>query len=92
MMEGIDLPSVYTTIGQVLGTPAVLALFYLFNKQKEQAKELEAIKLEFNAVKTDNNEMKKSLSSICENVAFMRGLMEGQAERAGTSIPTKEKS
>ena len=41
-MEGIDLTSIYTTIGGVLGTPAAIAFFYLWNKVKELEKRLDA--------------------------------------------------
>ena len=63
-MEGIDLTSLYTTIGGVLGTPAALAFFWLWNKVKELEKRLNEGNTRFDKMDAELKEINKSLGII----------------------------
>lgn len=70
-MEGLDLTSVYTTIGGVLGTPAALAFFWLWNKVKELEKRLDQGETRFDKMDTELKEINKSLNIIIGKVDTM---------------------
>lgn len=70
-MEGLDLTSLYTTIGGVLGTPAALAFFWLWNKVKELEKRLDQGETRFDKMDTELKEINKSLNIIIGKVDTM---------------------
>lgn len=70
-MEGFDLTSLYTTIGGVLGTPAALAFFWLWNKVKELEKRLDQGETRFDKMDTELKEINKSLNIIIGKVDTM---------------------
>lgn len=67
-MESIDITSVYTTIGGVLGTPAALAFFWLWNKVKELEKRLDQGETRFDRMDAELKEINKSLGVIIGKV------------------------
>lgn len=71
MVEGLDLTSLYTTIGGVLGTPAAIAFFYLWNKVKELEKRLDAGQTRFDRMDAELKEINKSLNIIIGKVDTM---------------------
>lgn len=70
-MEGLDLTSLYTTIGGVLGTPAAIAFFYLWNKVKELEKRLDAGQTRFDRMDAELKEINRSLNIIIGKVDTM---------------------
>lgn len=70
-MEGIDVGSVYTTVGQVLGTPAALCLFWVISKIKE-------LQTKVKILEKENASFKECLTNIRVDVSWMRGNMEGK--------------
>lgn len=70
-MEGLDLTSIYTTIGGVLGTPSALAFFWLWNKVKELEKRLDEGNSRFNRMDDELKEINKSLNIIIGKVDTM---------------------
>ena len=70
-MESLDLTSLYTTIGGVLGTPAALAFFWLWNKVKELEKRLDEGNSRFNRMDDELKEINKSLNIIIGKVDTM---------------------
>lgn len=63
-MPDLDLTSLYTTIGGVLGTPAALAFFWLWNKVKELEKRLNEGSSRFERIEKElkeNNGMLREL-------------------------------
>ena len=70
-MEGVDLTSLYTTIGGVLGTPAALAFFWLWNKVKELEKRLNEGNTRFDKMEADLKEINKALGILIGKVDTM---------------------
>lgn len=70
-MEGIDLTYIYTTIGGVLGTPAALAFFWLWNKVKELEKRLNEGASRFDRMDAELKSINKGLSSLNTKVDMM---------------------
>jgi hypothetical protein len=70
-MEGVDVGSVYTTVGQVLGTPAALCLFWVISKIKE-------LQTKVKILEKENASFKECLTNIRVDVSWMRGNMEGK--------------
>lgn len=70
-MEGVDVGSVYTTVGQVLGTPAALCLFWVISKIKE-------LQTKVKILEKENVSFKECLTNIRVDVSWMRGNMEGK--------------
>lgn len=68
-MNDINLSDIYTTVGNVLGTPVALAFFWVINKVKELNMKVEILEKE-NAV------FKQTLSDIRSDVSFIRGRLE----------------
>lgn len=68
-MNDINLSDIYTTVGNVLGTPVALAFFWVVNKVKELTIKVEMLEKE-NAV------FKQTLSDIRSDVSFIRGKLE----------------
>lgn len=70
-MEGVDVGSVYTTVGQILGTPAALCLFWVISKIKE-------LQTKVKILEKENASFKECLTNIRVDVSWMRGNMEGK--------------
>ena len=68
-MNDINLSDIYTTVGNVLGTPVALAFFWVVNKVKELNVKVQMLEME-NAV------FKQTLSDIRSDVSFIRGKLE----------------
>lgn len=75
-MEGVDVGSVYTTVGQVLGTPAALCLFWVISKIKE-------LQTKVKILEKENASFKECLTNIRVDVSWMRGNMEGKESNDG---------
>lgn len=73
-MEGIDVTSVYTTIGSILGTPAALLMFWVVSKLKELQGKVKMLERE-------NASIKECLTKIRVDVSWMRGNMEGKESK-----------
>ncbi len=69
MEPGIDLSTVYTTVGNVLGTPAALLCFWLVSKIKE-------LSVKVKMLEKENSVFKQTLSDIRSDVSFIRGKLE----------------
>lgn len=67
--QGIDLTAVYTTVGNVLGTPAALLCFWLVSKIKE-------LSVKVKILEKENSVFKQTLSDIRSDVSFIRGKLE----------------
>ena len=68
-MNDTNLSDIYTTVGNVLGTPVALAFFWVVNKVKELNVKVQMLEME-NAV------FKQTLSDIRSDVSFIRGKLE----------------
>jgi len=75
-MEGVDVGSVYTTVGQMLGTPAALCLFWVISKIKE-------LQTKVKILEKENASFKECLTNIRVDVSWMRGNMEGKETKDG---------
>lgn len=75
-MESVDVGSVYTTVGQVLGTPAALCLFWVISKIKE-------LQTKVKILEKENASFKECLTNIRVDVSWMRGNMEGKETKDG---------
>lgn len=69
MPEGLDLASAYQAIGQVLGTPAVLLLFWVVSQIKE-------LKAKIKILERENSSIKITIGDIRSDVSFIRGVLE----------------
>lgn len=67
----MDNLSVFGDIGNVLGYPAMLLIFWLYMKIKDMQKRLDDGDLRF-------KDFEKSLGKIKDDVSFIRGYLEGQ--------------
>lgn len=67
--QGIDLTALYTTVGNVLGTPAALLCFWLVSKIKE-------LSVKVKILEKENSVFKQTLSDIRSDVSFIRGKLE----------------
>lgn len=70
-MEGSDLTAIYTTIGNVLGTPAALVVFWVVSQIKD-------LKTKVKILEKENASLKECLTNIRVDVSWMRGNMEGK--------------
>ena len=70
-MPDLNLTSIYTTIGGVLGPPAAIAFFYLWNKVKELEKRLDEGQTRFDRMDAELKEINKSLNIIIGKVDTM---------------------
>ena len=68
-MNDINLSDVYTTVGNVLGTPVALAFFWVVNKVKE-------LNVKVMMLEKENAVFKQTLSDIRSDVSFIRGKLE----------------
>ena len=68
-MNDINLSDVYTTVGNVLGTPVALAFFWVVNKVKE-------LNVKVKTLEQENAVFKQTLSDIRSDVSFIRGKLE----------------
>ena len=70
MPDGLDLAGAYKAVGEVLGTPAVLLLFWVVTQIKE-------LKTKVKILEKENAAIKEDITDIRVNVSWMRGKMEG---------------
>ena len=63
------LSDIYTTVGNVLGTPVALAFFWVINKVKE-------LNIKVKMLEKENAVFKQTLSDIRSDVSFIRGKLE----------------
>ena len=68
-MNDINLSDIYTTVGNVLGTPVALAFFWVINKVKE-------LNVKVQMLEKENAVFKQTLSDIRSDVSFIRGKLE----------------
>lgn len=68
-MNDINLSDIYTTVGNVLGTPVALAFFWVVNKVKE-------LNMKVKILEKENAVFKQTLSDIRSDVSFIRGKLE----------------
>lgn len=68
-MNDINLSDIYTTVGNVLGTPVALAFFWVVNKVKE-------LNVKVQMLEKENAVFKQTLSDIRSDVSFIRGKLE----------------
>ena len=68
-MNDINLSDIYTTVGNVLGTPVALAFFWVINKVKE-------LNMKVDILEKENAVFKQTLSDIRSDVSFIRGKLE----------------
>ena len=68
-MNDINLSDIYTTVGNVLGTPVALAFFWVVNKVKE-------LNVKVQMLEKENAVFKKTMSDIRSDVSFIRGKLE----------------
>ena len=68
-MNDINLSDIYTTVGNVLGTPVALAFFWVVNKVKE-------LSVKVMMLEKENAVFKQTLSDIRSDVSFIRGKLE----------------
>lgn len=66
-----DLLAILTSLSQVLGFPAALALAWAAFVIRDHGKRISELEEESNSAKAD-------LTKIREDVSFMRGMMEGK--------------
>lgn len=64
---------IWTTVGGVLGTPAVIFLFWMYSKVNDLTNKVKFLEQE-------NMESKQTLSDIRVDVSFIRGKMEGKKQ------------
>ena len=67
--DGIDIGQVYTTVGQVVGTPAAVLLFWVVSKLRE-------LQTKIKILEKENSVVKQTLSDIRADVSFIRGRLE----------------
>lgn len=68
-MNDINFSDIYTTVGNVLGTPVALAFFWVINKVKE-------LTVKVKMLEEENAVFKQTLSDIRSDVSFIRGKLE----------------
>lgn len=68
-MNDTNLSDIYTTVGNVLGTPVALAFFWVVNKVKE-------LNVKVQMLEKENAVFKQTLSDIRSDVSFIRGKLE----------------
>lgn len=68
-MTDVNLSDIYTTVGNVLGTPVALAFFWVINKVKE-------LNIKVEMLEKENAVFKQTLSDIRSDVSFIRGKLE----------------
>lgn len=68
-MNDMNLSDIYTTVGNVLGTPVALAFFWVINKVKE-------LNVKVQMLEKENAVFKKTMSDIRSDVSFIRGKLE----------------
>lgn len=81
MGDGIDLGNVYTTVGQVLGTPAALCIFWVISKIKE-------LQTKVKILEKENSASKQTLGQIMADVSFIRGVIEGKDSVQSNTLNT----
>lgn len=67
----VDITQVYTTIGNVLGTPVAIAFFWAVSKIKELSTKVKILEKE-------NSVFKQTLSDIRSDVSYIRGKLENE--------------
>ncbi len=74
----MDNLSVFGDIGKVLGYPAMLIIFWLYNKVKELQKRLDDGDKHFKENEKETDSVKNDVSMIRSDVSFIRGFIEGK--------------
>jgi hypothetical protein len=74
-----SLTTIFGDIGNVLGYPAMLLIFWLYNKVKENTKRLEDGERRFHEQEKETDEIKESIGAIHADVSFIRGFIEGKS-------------
>lgn len=69
MEPSVNLSEVWTTVGNVVGTPAAIFLFWIYTKVKELSTKVKVLEKE-------NSLIKQTLSDIRSDVSFIRGKLE----------------
>lgn len=69
MPDGLNLGDVYTSVGNVVGTPAAIALFWVIGKTRE-------LSIKVKKLEDENATFKQTLSDIRSDVSFIRGKLE----------------
>lgn len=69
IMNSVNVSDIYTTVGNVLGTPVALAFFWVVNKVKE-------LTIKVKMLEKENAVFKQTLSDIRSDVSFIRGKLE----------------
>lgn len=69
--------SVFGDIGNLLGYPAMLLIFWMFNKIKDMQKRLDDGEKRFTEQKKETDSVKTDVSTIRSDVSFIRGFIEG---------------
>lgn len=73
-----SLTTIFGDIGNVLGYPAMLLIFWLYNKVKENTKRLEEGERRFHEQEKETDAVKESIGAIHADVSFIRGFIEGK--------------
>jgi len=73
-----SLTTIFGDIGNVLGYPAMLLIFWLYNKVKEIIKRLDDGDKRFYEQEKETDSLKDSMSAIRSDVSFIRGFIEGK--------------
>lgn len=68
-LSGVDIGAAYTAVGNVLGTPAVLLVFWVVSQLKELKTKVRLLEKEHSAVK-------ETLGNIRSDVSYIRGVLE----------------
>ncbi|MBQ3840532.1 MAG: hypothetical protein II819_11465 [Fibrobacter sp.] len=74
----MDNLSVFGDIGQMIGYPAMLLIFWLYNKVKEMQKRLDNGEQRFHEQEKETDAVKDSMGAIRSDVSFIRGFIEGK--------------
>lgn len=73
-----SLAPIFGDIGNVLGYPAMLLVFWLYNKVKENTKRLDEGERRFSEQEKETDAVKDSMAAIRSDVSFIRGFIEGK--------------
>ena len=73
-----SLTTIFGDIGNVLGYPAMLLIFWLYNKVKENTKRLDDGDKRFHDNEKETDSLKDSMGAIRSDVSFIRGFIEGK--------------
>ena len=74
----MDNLSLFGDIGKLLGYPAMLLIFWMYNKIKDMQKRLDDGENHFTEQKKETDSVKNDVSTIRSDVSFIRGFIEGK--------------